>query len=107
MAYAHLRRRLGLLNDSIVMLNHLGSNDSAQRIKNQNHLVITLVNLEYEMSKAFHTSHSTTIRKNPPQRFVLILKIFIFLFIKHRKSSSGYTIIFIRRCQNSLQKFIL
>lgn len=72
---AHLCRRLGI-DHSIVSLNHLGSNDPALLLKNQNQLVITLVGLEYETSKRFYNTPSNQlIRKNPPICFNLKLLV--------------------------------
>jgi len=68
---AHLRRRMGL-SDTLVTLNHLGSNDSNPLQKTQNRLVMTLVMLEYETSKNFYSAQPTEpVRKHPVQRFNL------------------------------------
>lgn len=68
---AHLRRRLGV-SDVMVVLNHLGGRDDSQVQKNQNRIIMTLVALEHETNKGYHSASSHgAIRKMPPQRFNL------------------------------------
>lgn len=64
--------------DSVTVLNHLVEANGAAPQKNQNKIVLTLINLEYETNKAYYQDHyrvssSQSAKVQPPQMFNIVL----------------------------------
>lgn len=74
---SHLQRSLSL-PESVVVLNHLRTNDGAGNQKNQNRLIMTLTKLEYDTSRAYYNNQQSQnghISRPVPQFFNLNLLI--------------------------------
>lgn len=68
---AHLQRRLSLA-ESVVVMNHVRSGDGSQPHKNQNRIVMTMTNLEYDTARKTYfqqNNNAIGVTKEPPQFF--------------------------------------
>lgn len=68
---SYLRQNL-TVSDSLVVLNSLRDSEDSSFQKNQNRLVMTLVNIEYDSARPYYNMKSQSlINKTPPQFFNL------------------------------------
>lgn len=65
-------RHIMAITDQVVAINHLQGAQGTQAQQNPNHLIITLIKIEYDSSRPYYNVQSPTynqISKNPPQFF--------------------------------------